>query len=266
MKQLPASKIFGDLERRARRLENLSLEGLKLRAQGRLTVGSLDALFESSLLNLYTAFELFVEDLFYSALLDQSGLPNTTGLVTFTDRSQAEMVLLGGRDYLKWLPYGDGVRNLAARLLYQGRPFHRLDRHTYELDMLEEIRRVRNAIAHESASAQGKIGTLTAGLRPRRRHPAGLLQSVQQGSTSLSIYTRSVLQIARALANSDETAAQNGLSPERPYDRSGYAPRGLYECTTCRKRHRITRATAALPSCSACASSHARGGWQRIYV
>lgn len=268
MSEPTAAEILRRFDRRARRLENLGQEGLKLRGQGRITAGSLDAIFESAVLNLYTAFELLVEDLFFSVLLGDSGLQDAGGAVLFASRQQAESVLLGDKNYLSWLPFDKGVLPLAERLLVDGRPFVRLNRHDPELTSLEEIHRVRNAIAHQSASSQKKISGLTVGLRPGRRHVAGLLQHVQQGSTIQVTYSRTVRQVAMALADADDLTARNRLSAERPYQANSVAPAGRYQCTVCRARLRITKASDKLPPCPTCKAGHARGprDWQRIYA
>ena len=267
MARATAADIFRAFERRAVRLESLTGEGMRLRGQGRVTVGSLDALFESALLNLYTAFELFVEDLFYSVLLGDSGIPSASGVVTFSDRAQAEAVLLGGRDFLRWLPLDTGAIPRAHLVLEQGHPFDRLERHPQESATLDEMRLLRNAIAHDSGSARAKVAALTAGLRPRRRHPAGLLQDVQQGVTQHSNYSTVVRLVAAALAEPDDVRARNSLSPEKPYS-SGAAPGpGRYECTRCRRRTTIRSKRQELFKCSACQRAHVKGQkeWRRIY-
>ena len=263
-----AAEVLRAFDRRAKRLESLTTEGLKLRRAGRITVGSLDALFESALLNLYTAFELFIEDLFYAALLGHSGLPDVEGKVVFSSRAQAEHILVGSRDYIKWLRYEEGVRPLADRLLQEGRPFDRLDRRDAELEILNEIRIVRNAIAHDSAQARARVEPLTSGLRPRRRHPAGYLQDVQQGVTQQLRYSTWVRQIATALAGHDDVVARNSLRPERPYQAKANVPKGVYECTLCRTQLRVRRSKERLPKCSTCTGARTKGnrGWQRIYV
>lgn len=266
-----AAAVHAAFERRARRLESLTAEGLKLRSQPKspMTVGSLDALFESALLSLYTAFETFLEDLFFSVLLGQSGVPGTAGLVTFSDRQQADMVLRGGRrDYLTWLPWADGVRGLAERLLMDGHPFNRLDRHDDELDVLEEMRLLRNAIAHEGSSAQNKITHLTGPMRARRRHPAGVLQDVQQGTLRLSVYSDEVRKIAAALTMTDDVSARNSLSPEKPYSAGAKPGLGTYECTRCRSHHVMRRKSDPLPNCQTCRRAHTKGfrGWRRMYL
>ncbi|WP_143055106.1 zinc ribbon domain-containing protein [Nocardioides luteus] len=263
------------LDNRAVRLERLVKEGEALHAKGQLTLRNLDALRESALLDLYTSFELFLEDLFFAVLLGSSGISDSGGVVNFSDREQAEEILTGGNQYLIWLPFdknGKGVLPLAKRLLKDGRPFTRIERHKDELDTLEELRIVRNAIAHRSSSARAALEPFVTHLRQRRRTAAGLLEQVRQGQSQYESYSATVRQIGVALASAEDALARKFLSPERPYAPKANAPTGRYRCTRCAKRHQIRAKTAALPACPVCRKGRAKGQpkvaqeWDRVYA
>jgi hypothetical protein len=267
-KQPTAQQLADRFDRRARRLQSLGDEATRLRNRGQITLGSCDSIYESALLNLVTAFELVLEDLFYSMLLGASAIPGTSGAVQFKDRGQAEDVLLAGRAYLDWLPFDRHVAPLGERLL-TGSPFSRLDRHPQEKRALDEISVVRNAIAHESGSARKKFAPLANGLRPRRRTPAGLLQDVRQGVSVNVHYSTQLRLLVRALTVPTTKAAKALLSPESPHAQGATPGKGTYACMACGTRTTLTAAKQALPPCVVCraaAGGKAKGGhWRRRY-
>lgn len=262
-----AADVLNRFDRRARRLESLVREGQRLRSKGALTLRNWDALRESALLDLYTSLELFAEELFFSVLLGGSGIADAGGVVAFSNREQAEEIFLGGRSHQVWLPFEKGIRPLASRLLaHDGRPFSRLDRHSHELGVLNEVRIVRNAIAHRSASAQKELAPMVADLRRGRKNAAGILEHTQQGVSKQEQYSTAVRRIATALASPDERQAQLYLAPEDPYRTQSKAPTGVYRCDRCQGTHRIRARVASLPKCPRCKARQEKGetSWRRV--
>lgn len=260
-----AQDLFARFDRRAKRLENLGLEASRLHRKARVTQGNVDAIYESALLNMVTAFELFLEDLFYSVLLGTSQIAGSGGGVTFKDRAQAEAILLSGSSYLSWLPFDKHVVPRGDRLLVES-PFSRLKRQKIETDQLENVRVIRNAIAHESGTAKSSFSPLAANLRPGRRTPAALLQDLQQGDTRHVIYSTQLRVIARALAAPSLKDAKQLLTPETPYDRGTKPPRGVYACKTCTATMTISARKPALTRCPVCfAARRPAKQYERVY-
>ena len=190
------------------------------------------------------------------------------GVVRFDSRGQAEEIFLGDRRYQTWLPFDKGVRQLSRRLLSNdGSPFSRLDRHSQERGLLEEMRVVRNAIAHRSSSAQRELKPLVENLHRGRKNAAGLLEHSQQGTTRQEYYVVGARQVAAALSAKTADDARLLLSPEDPYQAGSKATAGRYRCDRCNKTHRIRAQVAKLPKCSTCAKMNVRGGttWSRLY-
>lgn len=249
-------------------MESLGTEASRLHGRGQMTLGSADSIYESALLNLVTAFEVFLEELFYSVLLNASQMPDAGGAVTFRDRVHAEEVLLGGRQYLDWMPFDLHTIPRGKRLLIES-PFSRLERHPDERAFLRELIVVRNAIAHESGTARTKFQSLTTGLRPRRRTPAGLLQDVRQGSSVLSDYSTQLRVIVKALAAPTARDSKRLLSPENPYEQGAAAGKGRFQCVTCGAVTVMSANRSTLPACAVCTpiavSRIRKTRWRRQY-
>lgn len=263
-----ARDLAGRFDRRARGLERLGDEAERLRGTARISLGSADRIYESAFLNLATAFELFIEDLFFSTLLGHSGIEDAAGAVHFRDRAQAEVILRNGRPYIDWLPFDRNVRKLGDRVLVNS-PFGRLDRHARERKILKEMTVIRHAIAHESGSARANFAPMAAGLRARRRTPAGLLQESRQGVRVQVEYSVGLRAVASALAATTLADAKQLLSPEEPY-RFGEKPgKGTYECVACAARRTLASNQESLPRCSRCGAQagvpSSKTSWRRTY-
>jgi hypothetical protein len=241
-------------------------EALRLRKSASITVGSCDAIFEAAHLNLVTAFEALVEDLFFSLLLGTSGIDDAVPRVTFSDRAAAEHVLVGDREYIDWLPFKSHTMRISSQY-FSNSPFGRLTGHASESETLSRITIVRNRIAHDSGKARKQFAPLAADLRPRRRTPAGHLQQPQQGMTTLEQYALELQKIALALTEPTTAAAKQLLSAESPKQQGSKPGPGNYECTRCRNPTKLGPRKDTLPGCAKCHSAGARSKstWRRLY-
>lgn len=255
------------LESRLRRLSHTTSEASRLYAQGQLTQRSLDAIAESSFIASYAAFELFLEDLFYSVLVGESGISGAGGVVPFATRTQAEGLIVSRGQYLKWLPYKNGIKENADRFLIHSSPFDRLTRSDTEMALLDEAQVLRNAVSHLSASATRKAEKYTSTMGPRRRTIAGYLESSAQGKTNYEVLVDNFRSVSKALVEPSESKARAFLSPERPYKNGDKPGIASYRCVTCQATHPVRSSGIALPKCSACngKSGIKSSSWRRIW-
>jgi hypothetical protein len=215
---------------------------------------------------MHSHFEIFLEDLFYSVVTDRSGISECLPHVVFQDREQANLILFNSRNYVDWMPYKEGIRKISRLAFKSGSPFERLERQQYENEVLAQFTDLRNAIAHQSRYSLRKIERLTSTMRPRRRNPAGFLQSRSSGVSNFSAYATDIRVIAAALASSDISSAKQRLSPEEPYKASAQPGRGIYECARCGTTRTMRSSTSQIGLCKVCRRRNLpQLGWRRKY-
>lgn len=138
----------------------------------RISLSRRDSMTELAFLRLYLAWEGFLEEAFLSYLLGLEP-PHGRGPVRFANpptwRAAHELVLPESRDYAVW--DASTVIRRAERFFRDGRPFSAALRS--QQSALDEIRKLRNAVAHRSTSSHEKFkdvardrlkGTLPPGL------------------------------------------------------------------------------------------------------
>jgi hypothetical protein len=212
-------------------------------------------MYASSFLQAVSAFETFQEELFFSCLLGLAGIVGARPLVKPRTRPEAERIASGGerRAFLSWSKMKDNWER-ADVFLSSGRPFSRLQRHAKDLQVLDIVTKIRNAIAHESGAARTKFRTIPMGSLPsRRRVPAGYLQSITGSLTQHEILLNELDRISRALAANSDRIAFALLREEDTYRSGSESVRGNFECLKCKA---VVRNTALRPldPCSTCNS------------
>lgn len=210
----------------------------------------LDHIYESTFLSAVTAWETFARSLFYSCLMGESGI-STKPLVVFDNRPLAERVLLeaAGARFLSWIKLDD-LQKRADLLLAGGRPFSRLKFRPQDKQVLDQVRRVRNAIAHKGESARDEFKKISpSGLPPSRRHPAGYLQVMNGNITTHEVYCLAMKRIAAALTASNDHKAEAFLAPEGDYENNQKPGLGTFVCSRCGVPVRIRSKNARLPLC-----------------
>lgn len=134
----------------------VSLAGETRRQPARTTI---QALYESAFLRTFTAWERFLESTFFEHLLRQD-LPQKLSSNRYYNppsRKAAYELLLGGQRYLDWTEPATIVARAQA-VFKRGTPFRApLDGNAA---LLREMKRIRNAIAHDSQGARDKFGKL----------------------------------------------------------------------------------------------------------
>lgn len=251
-----AAELNGSLERHVARLVSVVQSGDAALAVGSLRQSDVNHLYESTFLAAVARFESFLEDLFYSALLDESDQRNITSAVRFPSRRKAEEVLLSAAraPYLVWLPFPDNALKRAEAYLVGGRPFSRLRSRGADLQLLKTIQVVRNAIAHDSGTAASRFRDLVRhhNLPPARRNPGGYLRLAVNATTMHTTLVNEMIRLARALASPAMPAAHRLLRAEDEVNSTQKVPRGTYECVICTHRIQQTSSTQTMGVCPAC--------------
>lgn len=125
---------------------------------GSITPTTFHSVVELTALQLHSRFETFLEELFVSCLVGESGI-EVDRLVRPVGRTNAQSLLGGdGRDgeYLTWLPL-ERTFSRADLMFKFGRPFARLAYRPAVTTAVKELVVVRNAVAHPSQVAHRKL-------------------------------------------------------------------------------------------------------------
>ena len=174
----PAMTVANDVASRAKsfdrhlkKLECLNLKGL-------ITQRDIEKTYAGNLLLFYAFLELSLERLFVGLLCNGfvSGHSNIRPLVQVKSYKVAHSIIRGSRPYADWLPY-QHTQERAKAFFSRGKPFTSLE--SNQLRPYEDLRIIRNALAHQSKSAKTRFETRIIGdrpLPPEQRSPAGYLR------------------------------------------------------------------------------------------
>jgi hypothetical protein len=117
-----------------------------------------------------------------------------------TRRQAKEWVIPEGRQYTSWS--ADAVRARAERFFHGGKPFSPAIQSS--INIFNEAKTIRNAIAHESDSARDKFNNLArdllGGTLPTALTPGGLLIASVPNSTPRQTYLELYLQKFKTVA------------------------------------------------------------------
>lgn len=168
-----------DLTARLRTTEATRTKVEFLVTSGSMTRREAERVYEGLFMRAITTLEAFLEELFFLTVLGESGHPRARALPRAHFRSRAVLseFVLGGRDYVDWLPYR-ATEDRASVYLRKGRPFTELS--DGQKSKIRQWHLTRNAIAHPGRHAQIQfrrkvIGEMT--LLPHEKTPAGFLGS-----------------------------------------------------------------------------------------
>ena len=174
---------------------------------GSLPTRAAEQLYESLFLSAFTAFEIFVEDIFLRLLVSPAGSTRASSAAVprISVRSlpvARDLVIGPGRKYVDWLPYERTIER--ANLFFRGgRPFTQIP--AQEQELVNRAQVIRNAIAHRSRYSEEKFRKqVIAGtaLPPRESKPAGYLRgplSTSPAVTRYENYATGLLGLARKL-------------------------------------------------------------------
>jgi hypothetical protein len=201
-------KLFTAFVARIRRLDSTRRRVDALTRANRLSARVAEQVYESLFLSAFTAFEVFVEELFLVLLVGPptAARANSAAVPRVAVRSFSvarDLVLGPGRKYVDWLPY---ERTIArAEVFFRGgRPF--TDVLPADRDLINRAHIVRNVIAHHSRHSEERFARdVIAGtaLAPRERRPAGYLRGLHSVAPAIcryESYATGLLGLAKRLA------------------------------------------------------------------
>jgi hypothetical protein len=185
-----AKQIAESLRRSAKSSQGYLDRLEKLHRNKELSQRDVTRAYEGAFLAYYTGLERHLEQLFMGVLMSRvvvSGRP-ARSLVTASEVT-ARRIVAGDRPYADWLPIRH-TTNRARKLLSEGRPFDRLSK--VDSRVLEQMRVVRNAVAHQSSHANRRFQMEFIdgnGIPPLQRTPAGYLRGQHAaGQTRLAYF------------------------------------------------------------------------------
>lgn len=200
-------RASNDLIRRFQRLDHTRRNMEQLFSQGLLSRHDIESVYEGLFIRSVIAFEEFLDKLFIGIMLQKYAYQRNSGSqvlprVRIASPLVLREILLNGRDYLDWLPYGK-TEERAGIYLRGGRPFSELS--THDKDILKRVLFLRNAIAHSSSHAQRRFVAIVINTTPvisRERTPAGFLRStirINPVTTRFEVYLSDLGRMARTL-------------------------------------------------------------------
>lgn len=204
----PTEKLFSSFVARIRRLDGTRRRVDALAQAERLPRRTAEQVYESLFLSAFTAFEVFVEELFLVLLVSPPiGVrANSSAVPRIAIRSFSvarDLVVGPGRKYVDWLPYERTIER-AEVFFRGGRPFTEVP--AAERELINRAHVLRNVIAHHSRYSEEKFEKhVIAGtaLAPRERRPAGYLRGLHSSSPAVcryESYATGLLGLAKRLA------------------------------------------------------------------
>lgn len=171
----PAMTVAKEVASRAKSFDHHLKKLERLNLKGLVTQRDIEKTYAGNLLLFYAFFERSLERLFIGLLCNGfiSGHSNIRPLVQVKSYKVAHSIIRGSRPYADWLPY-QHTQERAKAFFSRGKPFT-----TLETNQFEDLRIIRNAIAHQSSSAKNRFETRIIGdrpLPPEQRRPAGYLR------------------------------------------------------------------------------------------
>lgn len=186
-----AKEIADSLRKSARSSEGFLRRLESLHREGQLSERDVTRAYEGAFLSYYTGLERHLEKLFMGLLMSRltvTGRPPRSLVQTASDVT-AYRIVAGDRSFADWLPFHH-TKKRARKWLSGGRPFDRLSKS--DIQVLEQMRIVRNAIAHKSSYSNRLFRREFVdglGLPPSQRTPAGYLRGQHAaGQTRLEYF------------------------------------------------------------------------------
>lgn len=251
---MTAVALHGDLQAALHDARTMTAKMNSLHANGDVQNHQLDVATNAVCLAAHVAFERFVRDLFFECVTDTSGLTNVRSLIGNLDSEAVSGIVLGGRQYVDWLPIPRTIER-SHSFLRLGQPFVRLWRRTLVLDQLHRLHIVRNRIAHSGEKAEADYAKQIARGQAAFAEPARWLRYTTAGATktNLELIFDAMSDAGDALVATNRTPI--GLGPARVESNERVAP-GKYKCEHC---SRTVHASAweTLGPCPRCTSTPA---------
>lgn len=237
-----------------------SIDGLKATisdARGApILLETLQTVVELSVLRAFSIVEVFLQDLFYEAVLGTSNQSGVKPVMSLGSEAEVELLLyrFGSRRerYLDWLPFGQTLERARA-LLVDAAPFSWIEYRRVELRALNELSILRNAIAHPSDYAYERFVHLANEKTYPSGRPGEYLLSARGGELEVLLMLTRIELTATGLAAQDVATADNILEPEEPFFLQQRCPPGLYYCEGCGGQREL-QVEQVIGRCDVCGS------------
>ena len=155
-------KLLKSLSYKLRAIEFTRLKVESLFRKRMIVKRDLDVAYSGLVMNAVTAFENYLEELFYSIMSGKSSFhkdvrPIVRSISKLSEKDIRSLVL-GDNRYINWLPY-DLTEKRSLAYLVEGNPFRKLK--GQDKVSLTKIARIRNVIAHSSPFSEESFQNLT---------------------------------------------------------------------------------------------------------
>lgn len=213
-----------------------------------------ERLLEAVFMSAYTAFEDFLERLFF-AIVCGTYLPlDAAPVVTFPDEASARgIVVPPDRRYVSWLPIDETIVR-ASRYMREALPFSHLRRRGVWKSHLRYAQVVRNAIGHRTDETRATFNKL---IDPRYATPGDYLASASSTGTVCEAFIEYFGRIAAGLCATVEADVLSYLGPTDSLVSAAKPEAGTYQCTVCNNTYTIAAGDALIcpvcdPPCPSC--------------
>lgn len=163
-------------------------------------------IYEATFLAATALFEALLEEMLVEMVCGaDSTRRGVYRLVEVRNRSVFRAIRHQDRQYARFLPFSNAKR-LARAFLFDGRPFTTIAEQ--DADLLSQVVKTRNAIAHRSEKAMRQFRKEVPGvdlLPPWRRFPGPFLRSVFRAAPSqrrIDLYFNVLVVVAKRIADS----------------------------------------------------------------
>lgn len=222
----------------------------------RATLGAqvFERLLEAVFMSAYTAFEDYLERLFFAIVCGHYQPFGATPVVTFPDEPSARgIVVPTERRYVSWLPIDETIAR-ASRYIRDALPFAQLRRRGVWKSHLRQAQVVRNAIGHRTDETRAAFIKL---VDPRYPTPGDYLASASGTGTVCEAFIEYFGRIGAGLAATAEADVANYLGAVDLLTSGAKPGVGTYECAVCSNTYNVADGEALVcpicdPPCPTC--------------
>ena len=196
--------VASDVQSRAKGIDQYLKRIERLHSIGDLSSRDAERAYTGGFLEFHAFSERAIEKLFIGLLQGSLRSADSTvrSKVRVLSRAVAADIVKGDRPYVDWLPYSRYTVPRAHAFFTGGRPFDRLS--SDDISALEESGIIRNALAHQSATALRRFRRYCVdgkALPPSQSRPGGYLRGFHAvGQTRMNYHLAQTISIMRKLS------------------------------------------------------------------
>lgn len=212
------------------------------------------SIVELAALRAASLFEELTKSILTLSLMEDPSVPSEGALLPARDDDDLRILLrTQGASSRDWISFTKVQEMLAVADNYL-KPGHAFDRIRYRNDdrqAIEDLRILRNAVAHPSEAAEREFRQLAARKRYQAARPAAYLLSKSSGVEEVRLLLARIRDIGTGLLERDPGKLENYFQPERSISGVEKAAAGDYECASCGNARMLANA-GKLGTCDAC--------------